>query len=213
MAGKKQTDSVPTPAQIKAGNRKKQAEVVLKNNADISKLSPKQQKLVTAIVADPEKPFVQHCREVGYKVGPNSRASLIKNRISGALGATLAEVGIFEIDIGHAIAQGMNADKLLPAKRPIRNKDGKVIGEEIKMICVPDHKVRFLFTKLAIDLGGYRAAIQHEIKGKVDHVHSPGRRIMDVLEQLSPEDLDRNIREREKRIDADFEVEDEECAA
>lgn len=214
MAGKRNTDIIPSPDDIRAGTREKQAKIVIKDNTNISKLSEKKQALVLSMVADPEKPFVQHCREVGYKVGPNTCVSKLKKQIAGALGPSLRDAGIFEIDIAHAIARGMNADKLQPVKVNIRDKKThEITGEEIKMVCAPDYRTRAVYTKIAIQLGGYYAAIQHEIKGKVDHVHSPGKKVMEILDGLSPDDLDRNIRERAERVEAEFEIEDEkECA-
>ncbi len=214
MAGRKKNyNSVLTPDDIRSSERRKQAEVVLKESGSLAKMSERQKNLAVEMVSHPEKTFEDQCRGAGYSVGPKNKMSGVKRNITGKMGKTLEEAGIFECDLGRVFAEGLSATKPVIIKKLKRDVSGKIIGETIEITEVPDHSTRAHFLKLALQTGSYFPAKEIKHSGKVEYDYKISK-FQQIVESIPLEVLEREIRQIESTaVDAKVEIieEDESC--
>lgn len=155
----------PTPEEVRLGEVEKACDKVVKRTADqIQKLTPKQRKSLTLLVADPSLTDAEVCRQAGYQVTTDSRAQHVLKPIKGILGTVLREqCGITEGDLAKAFTEGLRAEKIVVSNGVIVN-----LGA--------DTKVRVDTAFRLAKLGGYEAPGRLNIK----HEHSVASEGMDV---------------------------------
>lgn len=190
------------PEELLEDSRVKKAKIIAWGKKKEVHLTEKQEKLAVIMAADPTKPFHEMKVEAGFS--KKFPSNLVKKQIAGKLGTTLAENGVFECDIGRAIAEGLLANRYITVRTNKREeKTGKILGEEIQLVAIPDHRVRQGYIKIACLLGGYFAPKKIDLNVSDDRT----RKVMAVLGKVDPDKLEQDImRDREDGVEAEFEI-------
>lgn len=156
-----------TPMEIRAKKKFEAQKAELTHDQEFAQLRPLQKQLFIEILKDPGCSDVEQIRRAGYKVTENSKPQHLKKALEGKLGMTLRHFGIFEDDLAKLALDGLQATTTKIVKMQKRDKDGKVIGEELKFIEIPDYKTRHAYWLDIVKLGDYFPAKQVRHTGDV----------------------------------------------
>lgn len=138
-------------------------------------------------------------RAAGYQVNEKSRAAGIIKQVSGKLGPLLLSIGITEADLVEKCQELLWATKVQFVKIN-EYKDGKVVGQTLQAVEVPDNTVRQKQLDMIMKLGDYFPAQKFEKKTKLD-----ARVTSDI--PISQQDILRQNIEIKNAIDTEFTVE------
>lgn len=191
---------VLTPSEIIEHSKNKNARSYVESIEEFKNLTPKQQKLAIAMIANPGASNNELAKSAGYKVAEGSKTGHLQKQIAGKLSATLREFGIFEHHLARVASDALQATKTVIVKMATRNDLGLVIKEDIEYHEVPDHPTRLKAMEVLCKLGNYfpAAKVQHE--GLVFHDFG----------NISPSVLGARAKELEEkaknRVDAQYEV-------
>lgn len=211
MSTSKKNNEVPSPIDLEKEENEQLVMATLDDTPETKKMTPLQKNLTVQMVAHPDKTEEQQCKDAGYKVTDGSRTSGIMVAMKGKLANSLEAAGIHLPRVLQIINAGLEAETPHFIKIAIRDKGGKVTGEEIKTISTPDHRVIIQYAKLALALGQRMPANKVEVEGPIKHEH----------EIFLPQELYNSVpvnalRKRaalvKKEIEADYEVVNEDVA-
>jgi hypothetical protein len=198
----------PKPEDIAAAEKKRESSRRISANAEFSKLTTKRRALVKIILENPTMSFTEAARRAGYKVGPNSKLSVVKREIAGKLSLTLREFGIYEGDLAKVAVDALKAVKCTIVKRRTYDQRGRLKDEFYDVIETPDHSTRLAAFKQLSLLGDYFPAKKVKVSGEINH-----RPFSDVR----PEILEQRAKELKERsdnaVEADYTIEPDEGRA
>ena len=170
--------------------------------AGFSKL---QQRLAVRILTKgnrPDETILQMVKDSGYNVNEDSRAAGIMKTISGKMGPLLRAAGIVEADLGATARELLNATTVKVIKKNTYDASGKVTGQEIMAMQVPDNAVRMKVLDMLLKTGDYFTPQKMDVTKKVE-----GSITFEAGTKQTSIDL---LMEREKKlsepINADYEV-------
>ncbi len=190
-----------TPQEIKKRKHDEEHDRVVAQAKETACLRPMQKRLVAEILKNPGAPVIEQMRAAGYKAPEGSKPHHVKKRLEGKLGLTLREFGIFEDDLAKVAADGLQATNLKIIRVSKRDKDGRVIKEELKFIETPDYKTRLAYFIQLTKLGDYFPAKKVKHDGDFTH-HVYGDVDPAILEQRKRDLL------AKAEVQSDFEVVD-----
>jgi hypothetical protein len=171
---------------------------------EASALTPKERRLAEEMLKNPGAPVIQQIRNAGYKVTEKSRPQHLKKQLAGKLSLTLKEFGIFEDDLAKVASDALGACHLKIVKMADRDEDGRVIGEHLEYVDIPDHPTRLAAFKVLCALGDYFPAKKMKIDGRFGVEHFSGIPA-EVLRQRKKELEDKA---KKQEVKASYVVED-----
>lgn len=198
------SQSVTSPEEIRVERKQKEQKLELTGRAEMSKLSEKRRRLAEQLLLNPTQSFTDAYKKAGYKLGPNSKASVIKREISGKLSATLREAGIFESDLAKVLIESLNAMAYKMIKVPVYHDNGKLKTFRHDVVEVPDMTTRLAAFKQACMLGDYFPATKLDINQRTE----TSTRIFGQVDINILEDRAKQLRDQKVEVPATYEVED-----
>jgi len=133
-----------------SGNKEKALRELLEN------MTEKQRRLVILILTrSGDTSMVEMCRLAGYKVDGKNKMSSVKKSISGKLGDLFYEFGFTMADLVATGAQLMRATKVIPVRTPTYDDEGKLTGQTLELIEVPDWGIIQKQWKLMMEHGNH----------------------------------------------------------
>jgi len=200
---------LPSPDQIREEDKKKEQQLEINGNAEVSRLTDRKRRLAQELLLNPTQPFTEAAKKAGYKLGPTSKASVIKREIAGKLKASLREMGIFESDLAKVVVEALNANNYKLVKVPVYHENGELKTYRYDVIETPDHPTRLAaFTKIAL-LGDYFPAQKLQIDERSVREH----RIFSQVDVGILEDRAKQLRSKTKQLPSAYSVVEEENAA
>lgn len=191
---------IPLPEEILEEEKKEKQLIEIGGNAHMARLTERKRKLAQELLLNPTQPFAEAARKAGYKLGKNSKASVIKREIAGKLSATFREMGLFESDLAKVIVEGMTANKYHLVKVPIFHDNGQLKTFRHDVIETPDHLARIAAAKQLALLGDYNPAQKFSIDSK----HTNENRLFAQVDVRVLEGRAKELRSKAKPVTTDF---------